>query len=147
MPSGDTIGQLVLSGNFLLAVLVPVIAIFVTNQDCLGGWIYLWSPCSGAGTFDFMLDGMVGNVSFTYDVPCRFPFDDCDYSRAPYTQEQTKVVLIRVVATITRHEEICSPSYNANGGCPRCIDHIALRPHMRCRWLQGDDCIPWRPLC
>jgi len=105
-------GTLMMLGNFLLAVVIPIGTIIYIHGDCFGGWMQLWSRCQRSDSFDTSVQSKVG--TFEYESTRYWDVNANRYSIIRQVQ-------IAVNVTITKHGDICQPAYIADGRCPRAL--------------------------
>jgi len=108
----NTAGSLMMLGNFILAVVIPVGTLIFINGDCFGGWMWLWSRCQSPTSFDISVDQVVGEFHYNSE---RY------WDVAQDMWKTTRSVGIHVNVSITSHREICEPAYVADGRCPRAL--------------------------
>lgn len=108
-PPLNSAARLMMFGNFLLAIVVPLITVIYTNQDCFGRWITYWRNCQDLDSFDTSVTGIVED--FTYYAP--------HYDLELDLNVTNRSASIFIDAVVTTHDEICHPKYVADGRCPR----------------------------
>jgi len=108
----NTAARLMLFGNFMLAIVVPLATIIYTNQDCFAGWMALWRQCDNARSFDTSVQGVIGSFSYPSQGYINLTTGFFEHHR---TAE------ISIAVTVTTHDEVCHPRYIADGRCPRAV--------------------------
>jgi len=128
-PPPNTSGRLVMGAMAVISALVPAVTLLVVNQDCGGGWLQLWRPCSLGSQFDTSLNQVVR--SFKYVTPCT-GYTQRGYIASADTHcfgNSSSLSLrhmyvpanIHIQTIISSHEQICRPGYVADGRCPRAL--------------------------
>lgn len=85
--------KLIMAGRFLVALVLPAVFIILFQQDCCSWWVNLWTKCTNDPN------------SFQYDLAFQTP-------GAFEIMEKIRIM---------SHNDICSPTCNDTGKCPRVV--------------------------
>jgi len=99
-------GRLMMFARLVVVVLAPGLTMFLTNHQCLGKWLLLWSPCvSNIESYNTIV-----NAPVTYN-----------YAYLEEGKRHIHAVRIPAIFEVTVHDDVCIPEYIADGRCPRAM--------------------------